>query len=153
MHNPINVKESLYNYCMQYVEERVERIQNEIDAHQAAANEETKSSAGDKYETGRAMAQLEIERNSVQLREAEKLKAVLQSIVPQSSGKVIVPGSLIATSKGIFYMAISIGAVSLSQQNYFIISSDSPIGKLLLGKHVGQEILWRNETYRIESIE
>jgi hypothetical protein len=71
MPKPINIKESLYNHCMRYVQERIARIQNEIDLHQAAANEETKSSAGDKYETGRAMAQLDIERNSVQLREAE----------------------------------------------------------------------------------
>ena len=153
MPNPINIKESLYNHCMQYVVERIERIQNEIDTYQAAANEETKSSAGDKYETGRAMAQLEIERNSVQLREAEKLKSVLQSIVPGNSTDVVVPGSLITTSKGVFYLAISIGEVMLNQQNHFIISSDSPIGKLLLGKRAGEEIVWRNVVYKIESIE
>jgi hypothetical protein len=108
MPKPINIKESLYNHCMRYVQERIARIQNEIDLHQAAANEETKSSAGDKYETGRAMAQLDIERNSVQLREAEKLKSILQSLALESTSDVVVPGSLISTSKGVFYIAISI---------------------------------------------
>jgi transcription elongation GreA/GreB family factor len=138
---------------MQYVEERITRIKIEIDLHQASANDETKSSAGDKYETGRAMAQLEIERNSVQLREAEKLKGVLQSIVVERAVHTIVPGSLVTTTRGIFYIAISIGAITLDQQNYFIVSADSPIGKLLLGKQVGQEMVWRNETYGIVSIE
>jgi len=153
MSNPINIKDSLYNYCIQYVEERIERIKNEIDLHQSSANEETKSSAGDKYETGRAMEQLEIERNSVQLREAEKLKSILNSIVPATVTDNIAPGSLITTSRGIFYIAISIGAVTLGQQTYFVISADSPVGKLLLGKKAGQEIAWRNETYRIDSVE
>lgn len=153
MPNPINIKESLYHHCVQYVEERIARIRNEIDIHQADANEETKSSAGDKYETGRAMAQLEIERNSVQLREAEKLKSILHNMVLNNTSDVVVPGSLINTSKGVFYIAISTGAVTLNQQTYFIVSNDSPIGKLLLGKRTGQELEWRNETYKIVSVE
>ena len=150
---PTNIKESLYNHCVQYVGNRIARIKNEIDLQQAAANEETKSSAGDKYETGRAMAQLEIERNLVQLKEAEKLQSLLQGIVRGGSADRIVPGSLITTAKGVFYIAISIGTVSLEQQSYFIVSPDSPIGKLLLGKRVGQEIVWRDETYTIALIE
>jgi transcription elongation GreA/GreB family factor len=59
----------------------------------------------------------------------------------------------VTTTRGIFYIAISIGAITLDQQNYFIVSADSPIGKLLLGKQVGQEMVWRNETYEIVSIE
>ncbi|HEX5170201.1 MAG TPA: GreA/GreB family elongation factor [Cyclobacteriaceae bacterium] len=153
MPKPFNIKESLYNYCMQYVEERIARIQNEIDLQQEAANEETKSSAGDKYETGRAMAQLEIERNAAQLKEAEKLRSFLQSIVRESTSEVIIQGSLVTTSKGVFYIAISIGAITLHQQSYFIVSPDSPIGKLLLGKKVGETMMWKNERYNIMKVE
>lgn len=153
MPNPINIKELLYNHCMQYVEERIARIQNEINLQQEAANEETKSSAGDKYETGRAMAQLEIERNLVQLKEAEKLQSFLQHMALEHTGEVIVPGSLVTTSKGVFYIAISLGAVTIEQQTYVIVSPDSPVGKLLLGKRAGQEMAWRNEGYAIVSVD
>ncbi len=129
------------------------RIQNEIDLQQEAANEETKNSAGDKYETGRAMAQLEIERNAVQLKEAEKLRSFLQQMVREHSGEVIVPGSLVTTSKGVFYIAISLGAVTLHQQVYLVVSPDSPIGKLLLGRRVGNELIWREEKYVVERVE
>ncbi len=153
MPNQINIKELLYNHCAQYVEERIARIQNEINLQQEAANEETKSSAGDKYETGRAMAQLEIERNLVQLKEAEKLRSFLQYMVREHTGEVIVPGSLVTTSKGVFYIAISLGAVTIEQQTYVIVSPDSPVGKLLLGKRTGQEMMWRNEGYAIVSVD
>lgn len=153
MQEPTSTKESLYNYCVQYVEERIARIQDEIGLLQAAANEETKSSAGDKYETGRAMAQLEIERNAVQLKEAEKLRSFLQGIAREGTSAVIVPGSLVTTSKGVFYVAISLGAVTLDEQKYLVVSPDSPIGKLLLGKRAGQELLWRSERYSIVRVE
>ena len=153
MPEPTNTKDSLYNHCVQYVEERIARIQNEIDLLQAAANEETKSSAGDKYETGRAMAQLEIERNAVQLKEAERLRSFLQGIVREGTSAVIVPGSLVTTSNGVFYISISLGVVTLDQRKFLVVSPDSPIGKLLLGKRVGQEWLWRNERYKITRVE
>lgn len=152
MSDRTNIKNALYNHCIQYVEERIARIQNEIDMHQSAANEETKSSAGDKYETGRAMAQLEIERNLVQLNEAEKLRSILHGIVREVTADHVVPGSLVTTSNGVFYIAISIGDVTVEQQSYFVVSPDSPIGKLLLGKRVRQEIVWRNEKYIINTI-
>lgn len=153
MPKPITIKESLYNHCVQYVEERMARIQNEIALQQESANEETKSSAGDKYETGRAMAQLEIERNAVQLKEAEKLRSFLKHMVREHSGEVIVPGSLVTTSKGVFYIAISLGAVTLHEQTYVVVSPDSPIGQLLLGKKKGDEMVWRGEKYVVEGVE
>ena len=65
---------------MAYVHERIAATQEAIYTAQLSANEETKSSAGDKYETGRAMAQLEIEKNTAQLAEALKLKQMLKQI-------------------------------------------------------------------------
>jgi len=147
------LKHRLYTHCVYYVEERMGRIREEMNQHQLAANEETKSSAGDKYETGRAMAQLEIERNAVQLMEAEKLMTLLNSIDPSGNTHVAVSGSLVTTSKGMYYIAISIGLVTIDQQSCYVVSSDSPIGKQLLGKRAGDELVWRNETYRIEKVD
>jgi sortase (surface protein transpeptidase) len=56
------LKTRLHSLCVSYVGQRIETAQRAIAIAQASANEETKSSAGDKYETGRAMAQLEIEK-------------------------------------------------------------------------------------------
>lgn len=146
-------KDALYTHCMTYVQQRVARIREEIDRAQSSANEETKSSVGDKYETSRAMGQLEVERNMVQLRESEKLLTVMQSLPASRISDRVIPGSVVVTSKGIFYIAISLGLVKQGQKQYFIISADSPIGKLLIGKRVGETINWNAIEYLIQNIE
>ena len=138
---------------MNYVLDRISRIKLEIKKAQSSANEETKSSAGDKYETGRAMAQLEIEKNTKQLAEAEKLLGMLNSMLAENTSSVIIPGSLILTDKGVFYIAISIGQVTIDQNSYFIIAPDSPIGKVFMGKKNGDIVEWNKVTYSIKSIE
>jgi transcription elongation GreA/GreB family factor len=147
------VKQLLYDYCCQYVENRIARIGNEIKVQQEAANEETKSSAGDKYETGRAMAQSDIERNVVQLKEAEKLKATLQRIAQVDKAETVISGSLVTTSKGVYYISIGLGAVKIEGKEYFLITPSSPIGKLLMNKRVGEEIVWREQKLRIQVLE
>jgi hypothetical protein len=149
----MKLKELLYTHCMNYVLDRISRIKLEIKKAQSSANEETKSSAGDKYETGRAMAQLEIEKNTKQLTEAEKLLGMLNNILAENTSSVIIPGSLILTDKGVFYIAISIGQVTIDQNNYFIIAPDSPIGKIFIGKKNGDIVEWNKITYSIKSIE
>ena len=54
-------KDELYKKCVQIIENQILLAQQGIENAQQAANEETKSSAGDKYETTRAMMQIEIE--------------------------------------------------------------------------------------------
>jgi hypothetical protein len=70
----MDIKIKLYQYCVEFIDKRIAGAREAIQIAQDSANEETKSSAGDKYETGRAMAQLEIEKNTTQLEEALKQK-------------------------------------------------------------------------------
>ena len=146
-------KEALYAYCLEYVEERIARIKQQIANLQLAANEETKSSAGDKYETSRAMAQLEVEMNTRQLIEAKRLHSTLLEVSLQHFGETVRPGSLVVTSEGIFFMAISIGLITIESNSYMVISVDSPIGKFLLGRKVGDTIVFNGISYHIQSID
>jgi transcription elongation GreA/GreB family factor len=149
----MTVKTKLYQHCVDYAQQRIVRIQEEISRAQSSANEETKSSVGDKYETSRSMAQLEVERNMVQLKEAEKLQSTLQGLGNSIARELVIPGSLVNTSEGVFYIAISLGAITLDKKQYFIVSADSPIGKLMLGKRVGDSMTWNNKQYTVQSIE
>ena len=72
----IELKKELYKQCLDYVQQRMQAAEQAIEAAQKASNDDTKSSAGDKYETGRAMMQQETARNLVQLNETNKLKKV-----------------------------------------------------------------------------
>jgi len=107
---------------------------------QESANEEGKSSAGDKYETGRAMAQLEIEKASGQLAEANKLKQALEHIPADAPGTVVKPGSLVITSQGSYFISIAAGKLTVDDQTWFAISAGSPLGEKLVGKKEGDVV-------------
>lgn len=72
-----NLKKDAYNFCVLFVNERLARIQGQIKELETALTSETKSSAGDKHETGRAMIQLEREKLGQQLAELEKNPATI----------------------------------------------------------------------------
>ena len=150
----MEIKEALYAYCVAYVKQRIASIKVELSHAQYSANEETKSSAGDKYETGRAMAQREVEMNTQQIKEAEKLQRKLESLSTKGNSEgIVTPGSLVHTSGGVFYISISLGLISLDQKQYYVVSSDSPIGKLLMGKIQGDSFIWNGLSNTILSIE
>ena len=75
-----NIKQQLYNKCVAYVQSRMDAAEDAYKAAEQASNDDTKSSAGDKYETGRAMMQQEKDRNTIQINEANKLMVILNTI-------------------------------------------------------------------------
>jgi hypothetical protein len=147
-----DLKKELHKLCIDYVRQRMDTVVQAINAAQQAANEETKSSAGDKYETGRAMAQQETDRNQAQLNEANKLMFALNHINVSIISKTALPGSLVLTNNGKFYIAISAGTLTLNGEAYFAISPASPIGLSLNGKKAGDEFSLNGKQYRVENI-
>jgi len=65
-------KIALYDLCADFIETKRQTIQHTIVEIQHSLTSETKSSAGDKHETGRAMLQLEREKIGNQLAEIDK---------------------------------------------------------------------------------
>ncbi|WP_448702621.1 3-oxoacyl-ACP synthase [Mucilaginibacter sp. AW1-3] len=148
-----DVKQALYNLCMAYVDNRIANSMQAIQSAQQSAGEDTKSSAGDKYETGREMMQQETNRNMAQLTESNKLKVALTQVpvnVPPASAVQV--GSLVITDNGKFYIAISAGALIYSGETYFAVSIASPIGMQLKGKKPGERFSLNNNTYVIQSV-
>lgn len=135
--------------CGAHVALRIDTARKAILAAQSSANEETKSSAGDKYETGRSMMQLEIEKNSGQLMEAMKLKQVLDQIDPDAKMDVVKLGSVVITDQGNFFVAVSAGEFTLEEETYFSISPISPIGMQLMNKKAMSSFTFNKKVYTI----
>jgi len=147
------IKNELHAACQAYVQQRIDAAQQAMQAAQESANNETKSSAGDKYETGRAMAQEERNRNAVQLQEALKLQAELARIDPEISSDTVRPGALARTSLGRFYLSISAGKLVVAGQEYFAISPAAPIAVALNGKRAGEAVLFNGKKIQIVEVE
>jgi len=147
-----SVKQALHQRCLAIAEERIVALQDIIRETQSAANNETKSSSGDKHETGRAMAQLEIEKLTAQLSELRNIKQNLTQIKPTITGNKVVLGSLVYTNNGNFYIAASIGKVSLENDSFFAVSPASPIGKILLTKKEKESFTLNGNAYTILAV-
>ena len=133
----MTLKEELYIYCEQFLEERFSAVVNRIEGIQESLQSETKSSAGDKHETGRAMLQLEREKAGNQLLDINKQKELFSKVSTDSASQVACLGSLVTTDKGNYYLAISTGLITIQGHKYYAISTNSPIGSIILGKVKG----------------
>ena len=69
----IGTKKELLNYCLKQIEGRLEETAFAIEQAQEAIESETKSSAGDKYETSREMIQQDLSRYHTQLLQTKKI--------------------------------------------------------------------------------
>jgi transcription elongation GreA/GreB family factor len=148
----MRIKNQLFNECKLYVEKRERTIREIMTSNKKALLSETKSSAGDKHETGRAMLQLEMEKASQQIAGVQQMKEILHRINPDDVSEVIRLGSLVHTNKATYYLSISIGAVTVENDMYFVISSSSPIGKLLIGKKVNDIIQFNGQQIKITEV-
>ncbi|MGJ8745383.1 3-oxoacyl-ACP synthase [Polaribacter sp.] len=148
----MNLKEELLNLCKSYVNSRLQTIEDIIADNQKGLQSETKSSAGDKHETGRAMLQLEMEKASQQLTGISEMKTVLEKIKFDKNSKVAHLGSIVFTEKARYFLSISAGQISVENEHYFAISIASPIGKLLLGKKENDRIVFNGNEMSILKI-
>ncbi|WP_019947720.1 hypothetical protein [Hymenobacter aerophilus] len=146
------IKPRLHALCLAYVHERLAAIQAAINAAQESANSETKSSAGDKYETGRAMAQNERDRNLVQLQQARQLLAEIQRINPELPCDAVRPGALVHTSMGWFYLGISAGKLPLDGTDYFAVSAAAPVAAALGGKRAGESVSFNGKSVQVLAV-
>ncbi len=149
----IVVKEKLYLFCKGYANTRIELLKKQLEELKASLGSETKSSAGDKHETGRAMLQLEQEKLGKQMQEAEALYKVLQQIPKDNKPENAALGSLVTTNKHRYYIAISAGKHEVGNQVVYCISASTPIGKLLLRKQVGDTFLFKGVQQSILNVE
>lgn len=149
---PSNKIELLHAHCLALLEVKSQELQAAIDQVQSSANSETKSTAGDKHETARAMAQLEVEMLSKQLSEVNKSIEVLQRLRNTIPSNTIKPGSVVATSIGTFYLSVSIGNISFNGSQLMAISLEAPLAKILLGKKTGDQLLWNNKSLTVQSV-
>ena len=146
------LKQNLYQLCHAYIDKCIEANLQTIADAQKASNDDTKSSAGDKYETGRAMMQQEKDRGMAQLNEANKQKVFLNSIATNTCHTKAETGSLIFTDKGNFYLAISAGVLRFQGVEYVAVSPASPIGMKLKGLAEGQNFSLNGKVFQINKI-
>lgn len=147
-----SIKQELYRLCVAYVADRKTLLEQAIADAREAANNDTKSSAGDKYETGREMMQQEIDMNQTRLNELGTMSLILERIDLANVSQVVIPGSIVHTNNGNYFIAISAGQLKFDNTSYYAISSASPIGSKMMGQKVGSTFSLNGESYTVKAI-
>lgn len=148
-----HTREVLYHFSERFIEDWYARIQTNIDSLQEALNSETKSSAGDKHETGRAMIQLEREKLGKQLAEVHLLQDLFKKIPPKNNLSHVGLGSVVYTDQQNYYLGISAGELKVDGVSFYAIAPNTPVGKLLIGKVVGDIVVFNSKEILIKRIE
>ena len=142
-----NLKQNILSHCEQLTQKRLLGIRTNIADIVESLTAETKSSAGDKHETDRAMMDIEREQLGARLQIAEQQEQILKSIRQRDikPSKIIHIGSLVKTNKASYYIAVSIGAITINGNAVYVISKESPIGTLLMNKTEGDVVSFNSE--------
>lgn len=146
------LKQKIYAACLQLVETKIEQFRASLlDLTQGALND-SKSSAGDKHETARAMMQLEYEKINKQLEEVLFQKNELSKIDITQKPTQIIKGSLVQTNQGYLFVSIAIGKIDVENISVIILSPQSPLGIKLMGLQVGETATINSTNYTIGSL-
>jgi hypothetical protein len=144
-------KEKILETCKQLLLQRISHAELAMKAAQESSNSEDKSSAGDKYETARAMGQLDRNMNAKQLAQAQQELFELQKIDTKPS-RIIKSGSFIETSQASYFIAIGLGPVKIDQTTVIILSPKSPLASQMLHKKEGDTFVFGNNNHSIKLI-
>lgn len=148
----MSLKNSIYSACLNLLEDKILTHESLLHELTNDAGNDSKSSAGDKHETARAMMQLEHEKISRQLQEVLTQREILLRIENAIKSDQVTLGSLVKTDKGYLYLSVPIGRINVNDILVIVLSPQSPLGKQLMGLKTNDTAIINNVRYVIEEI-
>lgn len=130
-------RKEIIDACFLVLAARKSAIESDLQGLRESLESESKSTAGDKHDTARAMTHLEQEKLGKQelllSNDVSTLSQLNLEHIPAQVGL----GSVIYTEKGIFFIGPSLGKVVVGDKTVMVISPVAPIAQAMLGKKVG----------------
>jgi hypothetical protein len=145
-------KNKLKKWGLDLIGQRILTATEAMDQAQEAANNEEKSSAGDKYETSRAMGHLQKDMHARQLSESVKELAALHAVPIdplRPEGRI---GSFLRTDDIAFFISAGLGKQVIDGQTILFLSPHAPLTKLLLGVKPGDSVLFNQRQMTIRDV-
>jgi len=144
-------KDRLVVECERLLEEKIALLDEELKHLLEDIAEETKSSAGDKFETGREMMNAEQQTLLTQVEEFKKHLAILVSL-PNPHHHQVDFGNLLNVGDKWIFIAVGLGIIKYDNQDIMVISPLAPLGKLFIGKTIGEQVTFNGTSYTIKGI-
>lgn len=145
-------KQKLLQKCKYLVQYKLEDTQRMIDEIRVASADDTKSTAGDKHETGRAMSHLEIEKLQSVMASLSGQAQTLENINPSRLTNQLELGAIVETSGGVFFLSAPLGRLELDGQEVWAIGMHAPLIKTLEQALKSGDGVFNGKTYRIARV-
>lgn len=146
------LKSLVLTHIHELLDEKIDSLTVDIASTIEARNNDTKSSAGDKFETGRQMMQMELDKNEAQLNKTIKNKHDLSQIDTMCTFSKVEFGSLVRTNSGMYFISLALGKVTIKDQDVYCISLASPIGQAMMHKYEKENIDFQGKQIEILQI-
>lgn len=148
----VKYKQGLKSQCEALLRERIETAKQAMQDAQDSANNEDKSSAGDKYETGRAMSQIDRDRSAGQMDEAIQELLKLESMNTDKLYEKVNNGSVVQCGDTIYFIATGLGAINYEGHKVIVLSPKAPLSNLLRGKVKGEKVAFNGNSFDINDV-
>lgn len=145
-------KVEIHQTILTLLSESILQATRDYELAKESRDSDTKSSAGDKFETGREMMQREMDKISATLDQYKNQVNLLSKINLNRNYPVVDLGGLITTNQGIYYLSIGLGKIEINSEVIYAVSLDSPIGQLFKGKRVGDTLEFRGKKLKINQL-
>lgn len=131
-------KQAWLNAMVNDMSATLNRLQDDMDELHQSRQAETKSSAGDKHETGRAMVDQELGQLNQQREKVQRSLVELQRL-PIGTCDTAQIGAAVEVERMIYFISVSSGKVQTSSSKpVYALSPISPAGQAMLGKCAGE---------------
>ena len=150
--NNIDYKVRLRQQCITILKDRIATIETAMVTAQSAANNEEKSSAGDKYETSRAMSHREKDMQGRQLLANQNELAAIVSVEIFKTLGWVTAGNLVCCNTLKFFIVAGLGKINFEGELIYLVSPLAPLAKTMMGKYIGDIIIFNTTPHVITSI-
>lgn len=145
-------KRQVQEVVKQKIDDKISICESRMKSLFESKTADTKSSAGDKFETGRAMIQIEESQVQKQYKEAKDMDAKHMQHLKNVNRDKVGLNCLVKAGDMIFYLSVSLGKLTIENEIVFCISDEAPIARHVLGKKVDDTFQLNGKDMRIIDI-
>jgi len=134
------------------LQDKLDAFQDRVKILTEDAQNDAKSSAGDKHETALSMMHIEQEKLRNKIYEYQEQQTELLRIDIAKKSKNIGLGSLVQANNLWFFVSLALPKININNLDVFSVSTQSPLGSLLMGKSIDDEVVVNKVKYVIQQV-
>lgn len=146
-------KQKILQHHLTLLQDKIDVYRDMISGLADDAQNDAKSSAGDKHETALSMMHLEQEKLSAKLQEAIHFKEVLSKIDLSVNSQKVVLGSLVKANGIQLFISAALPKINIDGVAVLALSPQSPLGSQLIGKEIGAVVEVNASKFTVEDIQ